>query len=182
MGEHIIGLAGEQGIDLAGQANQIASVPEGAETIRQRRLTAARIGQGKFRKNLFERWDGSCAILGVSRPELLRASHIKPWTSSNNFERLDSANRLLLSAMYDAAFDALLLPFADEGALVLASDFSASDAAAAGIDPAVRIEITDPQTRSYLAAHRAMMVARATRSRRLPGLTNVHTNAISAHE
>ena len=181
VGEHVIGLARRQGIDLAAQANEVAPVPEGAETTRQQ-LTAARVGQGKFRKDLLARWDGSCAILGVSRPELLRASHIKPWTSSNNVERLDPANGLLLSAMYDAAFDALLLSFADDGALMLSPDFPASDAAAAGIDPAARIEITDPQTRSYLAEHRVMMAARAARAQHLPGLTNVHTNTILPHE
>ena len=163
VGEHVISLARRQGIDLAGQANQVAPVPEGAETTRQQ-LTAARVGQGKFRKDLLARWDGSCAILGVSRPELLRASHIKPWTSSNNIERLDPANGLLLSAMYDAAFDALLLSFADDGALVLAPDFPAGDAAAAGIDPTARIKITDHRTQGYLAEHRALMTARSTRS------------------
>ena len=38
---------------------------------------------------------------------------------------------LLLSAMYDAVSDALLVSFADDGALVLAPNFPMSDAAAA---------------------------------------------------
>jgi putative restriction endonuclease len=76
--------------------------------------------------------------LEVSQPELLRASHIKPWTSSNNIERFDPANGLLLSAMYDAAFDALLLSFADDGRLMLASDFPIDDAIAAGVNPRPR--------------------------------------------
>ncbi|WP_324806377.1 HNH endonuclease signature motif containing protein [Sphingomonas sp. LY29] len=162
VGEHIIGLARQQGIDLAGRANQVALVSNGFETTRQQ-LTAARIGQGKFRKDLVARWGGSCAVLGVTRPELLRASHIKPWASSNNAERLDPANGLLLSPLYDAAFDGLLLSFADDGALKLASDFSAEEAEAAGIDPNARIEITDSSTRNYLAEHRALMAARSER-------------------
>lgn len=95
---------------------------------------------------MLDRWGGRCAILGVSRSELLRASHIKPWTSSNNFERLDPANGLLLSAMYDAAFDALLLSFADDGTLMLASDFPPDEAIAAGVDPAAKIKISDAKT------------------------------------
>jgi len=162
VGEHIIGLARQLGVDLAAQADQAAPIEKGTETTRQQ-LTAARIGQGKFRKDLLATWSGACAVLGVTRPELLRASHIKPWTSSNNVERLDPANGLLLSAMYDAAFDALLLSFADDGALVLAPDFPVSEAVAAGIDPAATINIADPKTRGYLAEHRTLMAARAMR-------------------
>ena len=89
---------------------------------------------------------------------------------------------LLLSAMYDAVSDALLVSFADDGALVFAPDFPTSDAVAAGIDPAIRIEIIDPQTRSFLAEHRAMMAARAMRLQRPARLTDVHTNTIILHE
>ena len=162
VGEYVIDLARKQGIDLATQAYEVAPVGPGTETTRQQ-LTAARIGQGKFRKDLLERWGGNCAILGVSRPELLRASHIKPWTSSNNAERLDPANGLLLSAMYDAAFDALLLSFSDDGRLILASDFPVSEAEAAGINPAAKIEISETKTAGYLAEHRSLMAARSTR-------------------
>ena len=163
VGEYIVDLAQRQGADIALQANEAAPVPEGAETTRQQ-LTAARIGQGKFRRDQLGRWEGCCAILGVSRPELLRASHIKPWTSSNNLERLDPANGLLLSAMYDAAFDGLLLSFMDDGALVLAPDFSENEAAAAGLDPSAKIEVPDARTAGYLAEHRSLMAARSTRA------------------
>ena len=162
VGEYVISLARQQGVDLVGQANQVAPVPEGAETTRQQ-VIAARVGQGKFREDLITLWDGSCAILGIKRPELLRASHIKPWTSSNNRERLDPANGLLLSAMYDAAFDALLLSFADDGSLILAPDFSLAEAAAAGIDPTSMINIQVLRTQDYLAEHRTLMMARSMR-------------------
>lgn len=162
VGEFILSVARQQGADIVTEASQAAAVPEGAETTRQQ-LTAARIGQGKFRKELFGRWGGRCPISGVERPELLRASHIKPWTSSNNKERLDPANGLLLSSMYDAAFDALLLSFSDDGKLVLADDFSREEAAAAGINLAARVPIKDAETAVYLAAHRSLMAARSTR-------------------
>lgn len=67
--------------------------------------------------------------------ELLRASHIKPWASSNNVERLDPANGLLLAVNYDAAFDALLMTFDEGGGLILAPEFSPASATAAGINP-----------------------------------------------
>ena len=101
---------------------------------------------------------------GVSRRELLRASHIKPWSASNNVERLDPNNGLLLAAAYDAAFDAYLISFADDGSLILADDFSADEAKAAGIDPKSQIKVEHPDCRSFLEAHRSLLTARVERS------------------
>ena len=47
-------------------------------------------------------WSG-CAVTGLKRRELLRASHIRPCADSNNRGRLDSFNGLLLAVPYDAA-------------------------------------------------------------------------------
>ena len=47
-------------------------------------------------------------------PELLIASHIKPWRDSNDEERLDACNGLLLAAHVDKAFDRYLLSFREE--------------------------------------------------------------------
>ena len=68
-------------------------------------LIRSRIGQGRFRYDLLEMWEGRCCITGLDIDALLRASHIKPWRDSNNAERLDPYNGLLLSPGYDAAFD-----------------------------------------------------------------------------
>jgi putative restriction endonuclease len=46
----------------------------------------------------------------------VRASHIVPWAEcDNDAHRLDVHNGLLLSALWDAAFDAGLISFADDG-------------------------------------------------------------------
>jgi HNH endonuclease len=66
-------------------------------------LIDCRVGQGIFRENLITYWKARCAITGLSLTALLRASHIKPWRDSNNSERLDPFNGLLLSPSYDAA-------------------------------------------------------------------------------
>jgi predicted restriction endonuclease len=50
----------------------------------------------------------------------LRASHIVPWADCDDEQRLDIHNGLLLSALWDGAFDQGLVSFADDGA-VLAS-------------------------------------------------------------
>lgn len=54
-------------------------------------------------------------------PELLRASHIKPWADcETDAERLDVFNGLLLSPSLDAAFDRGFITLTDEGAVVVA--------------------------------------------------------------
>lgn len=80
-------------------------------------IAKARIGQGHFRESLLDMWKG-CAITGVKRPELVRASHIKPWRMSSNEERLDPDNGLLLLPQYDHLFDAGYISFDDQGRLL----------------------------------------------------------------
>jgi len=62
------------------------SATERDATVRQR------IGQDLFRDGLLTLWRGRCAISGLNVPELLRASHAKPWASSTDAERLDVYN------------------------------------------------------------------------------------------
>jgi putative restriction endonuclease len=49
-------------------------------------------------------YSSRCAISGIDIQELLMAGHIIPW-SENKKERLNPANGICLSALYDKAFD-----------------------------------------------------------------------------
>lgn len=60
-------------------------------------LRQARIGQGKFRADLIQRWGGACSVTGWDRTELLWAAHVKPWSRATTVEKLDPDNGLLLS-------------------------------------------------------------------------------------
>ncbi len=160
VGEHLVTMIEDQGVDIAAEASNAAPMPAGGETERHT-LARARIGQGKFRQDLLSRFDGRCAVSGLDRPELLRASHIKPWAGSSNVERLDPNNGLLLSAAYDAAFDARLISFAEDGSLLLAPDFAPKTARSAGIDPLACLIAGDGASAGYLAQHRALMEAEA---------------------
>lgn len=84
-------------------------------------IVLARLGQGRFRDQLMATWDACCAVTGIGIPALLRASHIKPWRLSDNRERLDPENGLLLVATLDAAFDAGLISFDDNGKMIFSS-------------------------------------------------------------
>jgi len=63
-----------------------------------------RIGQSYFRKKLFSEIK-KCPITGIDDKRLLIASHIKPWIHSNNEERVNPKNGLLLSPLFDKLFD-----------------------------------------------------------------------------
>ncbi len=96
-----------------------------AETEAQR-LTIQRIGQSLFRDLLMQTWSSRCPLTGITDAALLRASHIKPWADcTSTEERLDPMNGLLLSALWDAAFDRGLVSFADTGEVLHAPTLSA---------------------------------------------------------
>ncbi len=59
-------------------------------------------------------------MTGITDAALLRASHIVPWVvCRDDAQRLD-AYGLLLSALWDAAFDPGLVSFANDGAVLTA--------------------------------------------------------------
>ena len=85
-------------------------------TTEAERLVVQRIGQDIFRTSLMDYWQGRCPLTGITDTALLRASHIIPWAEcKTDAERLDVHNGLLLSALWDAAFDRALLTFNDQG-------------------------------------------------------------------
>ncbi len=78
-------------------------------------LINARYGQGKFKQNLMAIEENGCRITKVVNPKFLIASHIKPWAVSNNKERLDGNNGLLLSPHIDKLFDKGFISFYNNG-------------------------------------------------------------------
>lgn len=92
---------------------RVAGLPRATEA---ERLVVQRIGQDIFRERLMDYWQGRCPLTGISDPALLRASHIIPWADcESDAERLDVHNGLLLSALWDAAFDQALVTFDEQG-------------------------------------------------------------------
>lgn len=92
---------------------RVADLPRTTEA---ERLVVQRVGQDIFRDRLMDYWQGRCPLTGISDPALLRASHIIPWADcESDAERLDVHNGLLLSALWDAAFDRALATFDDQG-------------------------------------------------------------------
>lgn len=82
-------------------------------------LVKSRRGQGVYRQNLM-RIENFCRITKVDNPIHLIGSHIKPWRESNNNERLDGENGLLLTPSIDHLFDRGFISFKDNGILLIA--------------------------------------------------------------
>jgi putative restriction endonuclease len=87
------------------------------ETERQA-LIRARNGQGLFRDRV-SKIETKCRVTGVENPVHLVASHCKPWRDSNNEERLNGDNGLLLTPSIDHLFDRGFIGFEDNGQLII---------------------------------------------------------------
>lgn len=118
-----------------------------AEAVRE---VMVRIGQDRFRSRLIAKWK-CCQATWISDPELLRASHIVPWRD-DELSRGDLDNGLLLSALWDAAFDRGLVSFSDEGVPLASPRLSAGAKEVLDFDNG-RAELSPGQKR-YLKQHR----------------------------
>lgn len=116
-------------------------------------LIDARLGQGRFRRELMRRWGGACAVTGCKVGAVLRASHCKPWRSSDHCERLDSNNGLVLSANLDALFDAGLISFDHAGDMLVSRVLAVEERRALGL-PARLLRVPGARLAVYLAYHR----------------------------
>lgn len=118
-------------------------------------LIKLRIQQSMYRKMVMNHWE-TCAITNCKNSSLLIASHIKPWKESNNLEKLDPFNGILLSPLYDKLFDRYLISFDDKGVILLSNKINSEDLTALKISPVDRLnpdKLLDAH-RKYLAQHR----------------------------
>lgn len=120
---------------------------------KRRALIDARLGQGRFRAMLDAKWNDACAVTGCTVREILRASHIRPWQASNDEQRLDTSNGILLTAHLDALFDAGLITFDDFGRIIRSPLFSDDGKPPLSVSGKLRT-IPSAGTRKYLHYHR----------------------------
>jgi hypothetical protein len=116
-------------------------------------IQKARIGQGQFRKLLLEAFRSTCPILGISNPDLLVASHIKPWTACTNHERLDPKNGILLSPLFDKLFDRGLITFAPDSTIEPSPCLSAHDCDKCSLAQLPNVALP-PDSERYMKYHR----------------------------
>jgi putative restriction endonuclease len=138
---------------------ELSELPAGIVGTEVERMIRQRVGQNKFRDALLDYWGGACAVTGVAIPEVLRASHAKPWAEcATDAERLDVFNGFLLSANLDALFDRFLISFDEQGALVISSALAGIDLQRLGISLGMKLRWVDALHQPYLAMHRSRML------------------------
>jgi hypothetical protein len=119
-------------------------------------LILARRGQGAYRERV-RFFEGACRVTGVDRPELLIASHIKPWKASTNDERVNGHNGLFLSPHVDKLFDSGFISFEDSGEMLVSPQLDRSVLERWSINPASKVrKFRDEQT-FFLESHRDLV-------------------------
>jgi len=130
-------------------------------TTEAERLVVQRVGQEVFRERLLDYWEGHCAITGLGVPELLRASHIKPWADcESDAERLDVFNGILLAPHLDAAFDRGFITVADDGAVVVDGSLEQEARRVLGLDQPLCVNGLTDRHRRFLPWHRERVFRR----------------------
>lgn len=95
----------------------------------------------------------SASLQQLTDDRFLIASHIKPWRESDDFERLDAENGLLLAPHVDKLFDGGWISFEDDGSLLI-TDEAAIVMNAWGIKPKMNVGNFTAKKREFLQYHR----------------------------
>jgi len=123
-------------------------------TTEAERVVVARVGQTMFRAALLDYWQGRCCVTGLDVPELLRASHIKPWAScEHDDERLDVFNGLLLAPHLDALFDAGWMTVGLDGKVEVSSALPTRARETLGVSQSLKVNRIRAEHALYLQFH-----------------------------
>jgi len=114
----------------------------------------ARIGQGKYREALLHQCP-YCPITMVSDERILIASHIKPWSKSDEKEKIDPYNGFMFTPTFDYLFDRGYLSFSDEKRTMLSPFLSKMTYSKLGIsDNKLITHLPIDKREKYLEYHR----------------------------
>jgi len=116
-------------------------------------LRKYRCGQGLFRDRVAA-VERRCRVTGIADGWYLRASHIRPWSKSNNVQKLDGNNGLLLSPNVDHLFDGGRISFADNGDLLVSKELTNEILSALGLRRGMNVGAFSPAQCKYLKWHR----------------------------
>jgi putative restriction endonuclease len=119
----------------------------------KQQLIRARRGQGAFRRSL-EKIERACRLTGLLDRRHLRASHIKPWSVSEDNEKLDGCNGLLLSPHVANLFARGYISFADTGELLVSRHLNPAVLKSWQLSAPRNVGAFKPRQRIYLDYHR----------------------------
>lgn len=123
-------------------------------TTERRGLVTSRVGQGYYKSRLLDKWNSKCSVTGVGITKILIGSHIVPWRDSNDDERLDVDNGILLTPNLDGLFDKYLITFDDNGKIVFSKKLDINELTILGINNEMKISSVNSRMKNYLKRHR----------------------------
>jgi len=142
------------------------------DAARKLELLKARRGQGVYRANL-EGVETACRLTGLLDRRHLRASHIKPWRSANDAEKLDKYNGLFLSPHLEHLFCRGYISFSDSGELLVSRYLNPAVLDKWGLQLPRYVDAFRPEQCRYLDYHRQEVFERHVGGRRKSQETNV---------
>ncbi len=113
-------------------------------------IIKVRINQNIFRQKLLNL---ECKLCGFSNEKLLIASHIKPWSESDDIEKLHIYNGFLFCPHHDKVFDKFLISFEDSGKIIISQKLSVEDRILLNLRDDMKIKLSDGN-KKYLKWHR----------------------------
>ncbi|MEQ8523931.1 HNH endonuclease [Gracilimonas sp.] len=132
---------------------------DNTKTTERSGLVTSRVGQGAYRKSILHRWEYQCAVTKFDDTRVLIASHIVAWKDSNDEERLDVDNGILLSPTYDALFDRHLITFDEQGKIVLSNQIMKDSFLKIGVSGSEKLQRLHQGNKTYLRKHQEEFVS-----------------------
>ena len=117
----------------------------------------SRRGQGVFKANV-RLVETFCRVTKVANPKHLIASHIKPWSKSDDIEKLSGFNGLLLAPHIDHLFDKGFISFEGNGNLILSSQLDSSVLDKWHIYKEINVGNFRKEQQQFLEYHRDVML------------------------
>lgn len=115
-------------------------------------IVKVRVNQGIFRDRLLSRYS-KCCLCNVSNPQLLIASHIKPWSECEDSEKLLVDNGFLLCPNHDCLFDKGLISFNDDGTIIISDKLDETNRLFMNVNTDMRIKVYEGNV-PFLKYHR----------------------------
>ena len=135
-------------------ANKEPQAPKGESTVNSisvnRRSSAH---QQYFKNQLLNHWGIKCVLTGITNKDLLIGAHIKPWTKSNEIEKIDKFNGLPLTPNADKLFELGYISFDNNGNILISNSIDEEDLKSLGINTKTKLNISSEHTK-YLEYHR----------------------------
>ena len=124
----------------------------------------SRKGQAKFKSNL-KKVESMCRITKVRNPELLIASHIKPWRCCETAtERLDGNNGFLFTPDADKLFDKGFFTIDEKRKILISDEIPKTDLSKLGLKSLSETDvgILNEAQWKYLKFHREVVFVNST--------------------